>query len=119
LLERLSEEIKRRTHVVRIFPNAESCLRLIRALALPTRAHHRYHDPNRRTFWTQLFLRAGVLPIGRETRPAAGILPGDQELADGGQAPTPLLCGRARGRQGPYQGIHLPLIEGDWRFVVY
>ena len=27
------EEIKRRTYVVRIFPNAASCLRLVRALA--------------------------------------------------------------------------------------
>jgi putative transposase len=34
LLERLNEEIKRRTHVVRIFPNAASCLRLVRALAV-------------------------------------------------------------------------------------
>jgi len=34
MLERLNEEIKRRTRVVRIFPNAESCLRLIRALAI-------------------------------------------------------------------------------------
>lgn len=33
LLERLNQEIKRRTHVVRIFPNEQSCLRLIRALA--------------------------------------------------------------------------------------
>lgn len=33
LLERLNEEIKRRTLVVRIFPNVEACLRLIRALA--------------------------------------------------------------------------------------
>jgi putative transposase len=33
MLERLNEEFKRRTHVVRIFPNAASCLRLIRALA--------------------------------------------------------------------------------------
>ena len=33
LLERFNEEIKRRTHVVRNFPNAESCLRLVRALA--------------------------------------------------------------------------------------
>ena len=34
MLERLNQEIKRRTHIVRIFPNAESCLRLIRALAV-------------------------------------------------------------------------------------
>jgi putative transposase len=33
MLERLNEEIKRRTRVVRIFPNEASCLRLIRALA--------------------------------------------------------------------------------------
>ena len=33
LLERLDEELKRRTLVVRIFPNAASCLRLTRALA--------------------------------------------------------------------------------------
>src|SRR3954464_2641846 len=32
MLERVNEEIKRRTRVVRIFPNAESCLRLVRAL---------------------------------------------------------------------------------------
>ncbi len=36
MLERLNQEIKRRTHVVRIFPNAESCLRLVRALAVET-----------------------------------------------------------------------------------
>jgi putative transposase len=34
MLERLNQEIKRRTHVVRIFPNGESCLRLVRALAV-------------------------------------------------------------------------------------
>jgi Transposase, Mutator family len=46
LLERLNEEIKRRTHLVRIFPNADSCLRLIRALAVETHENwleaHRY-----------------------------------------------------------------------------
>lgn len=36
MLERLNEEIKRRTRVVRIFPNAESCLRLVRALCVET-----------------------------------------------------------------------------------
>jgi transposase-like protein len=34
VLERLNQELKRRTHVIRIFPNPESCLRLIRALAV-------------------------------------------------------------------------------------
>ena len=32
----IRETLKRRTHVVRIFPNAESCLRLVRALAVET-----------------------------------------------------------------------------------
>src|SRR3954462_5050521 len=45
MLERLNEEIKRRTHVVRIFPNAESCLRLVRALAVEM--HENWLEANR------------------------------------------------------------------------
>ena len=45
-LERINEEIRRRTHVVRIFPNGESCLRLVGALAVETHENwleqHRY-----------------------------------------------------------------------------
>jgi putative transposase len=46
MLERLTEQIKRRTHVVRIFPNRDSGLRLVRALAVETHENwleqHRY-----------------------------------------------------------------------------
>ena len=46
LLERLNEEIKRRTRVVRIFPNPASCLRLVLALCVETHEtwleDHRY-----------------------------------------------------------------------------
>jgi len=45
MLERYNQEIKRRTHVVRIFPNRESCLRLIRALAVET--HEDWLEANR------------------------------------------------------------------------
>ena len=45
MLERLNEEIKRRTLVVRIFPNTESCLRLIRALCVET--HEAWLEDNR------------------------------------------------------------------------
>jgi hypothetical protein len=34
MLERIMEEIKRRTLAVRIFPNAAGCLRLVRVLAV-------------------------------------------------------------------------------------
>jgi len=36
MLERFNEEIKRRTRVIRIFPNEASCVRLISALAMET-----------------------------------------------------------------------------------
>lgn len=46
LWERRNEEVKRRTHVVRIFPKGESCLRLVRALSVETHENwlqaHRY-----------------------------------------------------------------------------
>ena len=45
LLERLNQEIKRRTLVVRIFPNAESALRLIGALA--AEIHEDWIEPHR------------------------------------------------------------------------
>jgi putative transposase len=45
MLERLNEEIRRRTYVVRIFPNAPACLRLVRALAVET--HENWLEANR------------------------------------------------------------------------
>ena len=45
MLERLNEEIRRRTLVVRIFPNAHSCLRLVRALC--AEIHETWLEDNR------------------------------------------------------------------------
>ncbi|GAA0303032.1 IS256-like element ISRm5 family transposase [Sphingomonas oligophenolica] len=45
MLERFNEEIKRRTIVLRIFPNEDSCLRLIPALAVET--HENWLEANR------------------------------------------------------------------------
>jgi len=45
MLERFNEEIRRRTRVVRIFPNADSCLRLVRAMAAET--HEGWLEDNR------------------------------------------------------------------------
>ena len=45
MLERLNEEIKRRTRVGRILPNVDSCLRLIRALCVET--HETWLEDNR------------------------------------------------------------------------
>jgi transposase-like protein len=45
MLERVNEEIRRRTYVVRIFPNVESCLRLVRALCVEI--HEAWLEENR------------------------------------------------------------------------
>lgn len=45
MLERFNEEIRRRTYVVRIFPNASACQRLVRALAVET--HENWLEANR------------------------------------------------------------------------
>jgi len=45
MLERLNQELKRRTLVVRIFPDEASCLRLVRALA--AEVHEDWMEDNR------------------------------------------------------------------------
>ena len=41
-MERLSQEIKRRTRIVRVFPNEQSCLRLISAILMETNEEWEY-----------------------------------------------------------------------------
>jgi putative transposase len=55
VLERLNQEIKRRTNVVRIFPHEASCLRLVRALAVEI--HEEWAEGPR-------YLDLSVLPAG-------------------------------------------------------
>ncbi len=45
LLERFNQELKRRTRVVRIFPDEASCLRLVRAVA--AEAHEEWMEGSR------------------------------------------------------------------------
>jgi hypothetical protein len=75
MLERLNEEIKRRTHVVRIFPNAESCLRLIRALAVETHENwleqHRYLNMD--DLREHKKRRCAVLPDLRPVQPSTAL----------------------------------------------
>lgn len=56
MLERYNQEIKRRTRVVRIFPNEQSCIRLVSALAIETNEEwmaRRYLKMNREEVLTQ------------------------------------------------------------------
>ena len=64
LLERLNEELKRRTLVVRIFPNAASCLRLSRALAVEM--HENWIEATR-------YLNMDLLREQQKERPRLGV----------------------------------------------
>jgi transposase-like protein len=74
MLERLNEEIRRRTHVVRIFPNGESCLRLVRALAVETHENwleqHRYLNMDDLREHKREALRRAVPPDPRPVQPS-------------------------------------------------
>ena len=67
MLERLNQELKRRTHIVRIFPNEASCLRLVRALAEEIHEEWleavRYLDMDVRKEHRKLLLQKGMEPV--------------------------------------------------------
>lgn len=60
MLERQNQELRRRSRVVRIFPNAQSCLRLVSALLIE----------NSREWMCRLYLRMEEDP-GTETHAQA------------------------------------------------
>jgi putative transposase len=62
MLERLNQELKRRTLLVRIFPDETSCLRLSRALAIEI--HEQWVEENR-------YLNMGLLAPERPGRTQA------------------------------------------------
>jgi putative transposase len=66
-LERLNEEVKRRTLVVRIFPNEAACLRLVRALAVET--HEDWVEPTR--YLNMNLLKEHKKELMRRIEPAA------------------------------------------------
>jgi transposase-like protein len=120
MLERLSEEIRRRTHVVRIFPNGESCLRLVRALAVETHENwleqHRYlnMDDLRSTRKRRCAVRpdprpvqpSTVLALSRTLRAgSAGFAAASLTAAARGAQPD----GRSGRRDGPIEQRDVPL----------
>src|SRR5262245_61480067 len=90
MLERLNQELKRRTLVVRIFPNPDSCLRLIRALAVET--HENWLEATRYLNMEHLRERkkGGATP-----RPKANVF-----------VPEPIVapCSHRQGRCAPPDG---------------
>ena len=89
MLERYNEELRRRTRVVRIFPNAESCLRLILALAAET--HERWLTGQRYLLW----------PDRRGSRLRTGI----RGMAGGGMRRPKISC---RAETRPYGRVSAP-----------
>ncbi len=73
MLAQLNEEIKRRTRVVRIFPNIASCLRLVQALCVET--HETWLEDNRYINMTFLaeqkkeLLRMATSPTTQQDQP--------------------------------------------------
>jgi transposase-like protein len=73
MLERQNEELKRRSRVIRIFPNTASCLRLMRALCMET--HERWLEENRYIDMEDLRAHKKLRLIPRDERvavPASG-----------------------------------------------
>ena len=114
MLERLNQEIKRRTHVVRIFPNAESCLRLVRALAVET--HENWLEASRYLNMDHLKehkKRGPAQCLGRLT--AAGV---GARLRDGSATRAPAKAQRAWSefaeKAGHYSLTRAQLAKGRW-----
>jgi putative transposase len=64
MLERINQEIKRRTNVVRIFPGGESCLRLVRALCVEI------HEE-----WLESSRYLNMQPLKDQTQPLSVVEP--------------------------------------------
>lgn len=102
MLERLNEEIKRRTHIARIFPNEASCLRLARALCVETHENwieaHRYLDMSllREHKKQELMKLAGVAPIKSDKNLRIFLRPPKEISSDRALLPMPHCCKNAR-----------------------
>jgi hypothetical protein len=94
-LERLNQELKRRTHVIRIFPNEQSALRLIRPLAVEI--HEDWIEAHR-------YLNMEML---REQRKQLQLLEAALRECDGLFTNRLLWLGRQRRSHAP-TGLRLP-----------
>jgi Transposase, Mutator family len=111
VLERLNQELKRRTHVIRIFPNGASSLRLLRALAVEI--HEDWLETPRYLNMEALreqrktevggFLAAAWVPVTQRMKNKWGVISNDLNNAEALFTTGPARADRLRRAVSPAQ----------------
>ena len=100
MLERIKQELKRRTHVLRIFPDEQSALRLIRALAVEI--HEDWSKPTATSTWKCCANNASSSNFWRPPKVNATAYSSASADSDLASAPELCPCGAPAAATSPY-----------------